>query len=103
METIAKDLCRAKTENLELKVANKELKEGFSWIGYNENVQLKKDNDKLREEIASALKVRHLKDYWFGKGYDEAKSEFFVDMEFLDEKDEEIETLKKELVLLRGE
>jgi seryl-tRNA synthetase len=113
--------------NQEIKEENEKLKDGncdcdVEMFGSYEALKgsyeaLKEENEKLKEENEGLAKQIHngldaqvkqeeemtaMKDYWFGKGYDEAKSEFFVDKEFLDEKDEEIETLKKELVLLRG-
>ena len=58
----------------------------------------KTNNDALNYQSIIAdleAQVKESKDYWFKKGYDEAEQTYKVDKEYLDEKEKEIEELKK--------
>ena len=73
---------------------------------------LKKDIRELQGEIdkrveesityASSAEITKIKEEEFSKGYDAGMLEWSGDDEYLDEKDEEIEKLKKEIVALRA-
>tara|TARA_Y100001972_G_scaffold87354_1_gene106870 strand:+ start:310 stop:747 length:438 start_codon:yes stop_codon:yes gene_type:complete len=48
-------------------------------------------------------KNEELKETYFQRGFDAGREEYEVDKEYLDEKDEEIERLKDEIKLLKGD
>ena len=78
-----------------LKKENKDMKQN---LDYWKKEAFSKDNLKIQNE-----KLKEKVEDSFQRGFDAGREEYEVDKEYLDEKDEEIERLKNEIKLLKGD